>query len=542
MTASKNFPQSSLRVSTTDGTVNFNGITELKFPGGTVEIVGRTAIVNPAGTPGSGTPSGSQPANLVFASPDGSYGPGLWRRILNADIDAAAAIAWAKISKLSADIITTLGFTPENVANKDTDSAFAANSDTKYPSQKAVKTALALKEDVANKDTDTTLAANSDTKYASQKAVKAYVDALIAASDAVVFKGVTNCSANPNYPAADAGHLYLVSVAGKIGGASGTVVEAGDMFICKTDGSSAGTQAGVGANWNVIQTNITFTPEDVANKDTDGTFAANSDTKYPSQKAVKTAMDLKAPLASPTFTGTPSAPTPSAGDNTTKLSTTAFVKAAIDVVLGGVSSAFDTLSEIATELALKATLASPTFTGTPAAPTASAGTNTTQLATTAFVKAAVDVVLGGVSAAYDTLAELAAAIGLINLSTWTNWTPTITQSGSVGNTVTYARYCIIGRTVHVQAVLAITAAGTTANAIVVGGLPGAVAGVNVGNFVGCGSFIYFRTGVAYYAGTVEHFSTTTLRFIAHSSGLLGSGLNFATANGDALGFEATWEI
>ena len=33
-----------------------------------------------------------------------------------------------------------------------------------------------------------------------------------------------------------------------------------------------------------------------------------------------------------------------------------------------------------------ATLASPTFTGTPAAPTASAGTNTTQLATTAFVQ------------------------------------------------------------------------------------------------------------------------------------------------------------
>jgi hypothetical protein len=36
-----------------------------------------------------------------------------------------------------------------------------------------------------------------------------------------------------------------------------------------------------------------------------------------------------------------------------------------------------------------AALASPTFTGTPAAPTASAGTNTTQLATTAFVTAAV---------------------------------------------------------------------------------------------------------------------------------------------------------
>jgi hypothetical protein len=43
---------------------------------------------------------------------------------------------------------------------------------------------------------------------------------------------------------------------------------------------------------------------------------------------------------------------------------------------------------IAVAVATKADLASPTFTGTPAAPTASSGTNTTQLATTAFVTAA----------------------------------------------------------------------------------------------------------------------------------------------------------
>ncbi|RVD55727.1 hypothetical protein EN746_05585 [Mesorhizobium sp. M8A.F.Ca.ET.023.02.2.1] len=54
--------------------------------------------------------------------------------------------------------------------------------------------------------------------------------------------------------------------------------------------------------------------------------------------------------------------------------------------------------------------ASPTFTGTPAAPTAAPGTNTTQVATTGFVKAAIDVVLGGVSAVFDTLSEIAAAM------------------------------------------------------------------------------------------------------------------------------------
>jgi hypothetical protein len=75
-----------------------------------------------------------------------------------------------------------------------------------------------------------------------------------------------------------------------------------------------------------------------------------------------------APLASPTFTGTPAAPTATAGTSTTQLATTAFVTTADN---------------------LKANLASPTFTGVPAAPTASAGTNTTQIATTAFVTAAV---------------------------------------------------------------------------------------------------------------------------------------------------------
>ena len=46
-------------------------------------------------------------------------------------------------------------------------------------------------------------------------------------------------------------------------------------------------------------------------------------------------------------------------------------------------------SKVQTQLNAKAALASPTFTGTPKAPTAAAGTNTTQLATTAFVQSAV---------------------------------------------------------------------------------------------------------------------------------------------------------
>ena len=62
-------------------------------------------------------------------------------------------------------------------------------------------------------------------------------------------------------------------------------------------------------------------------------------------------------------------------------------------------------------IALKADIASPTFTGTPAAPTAGAGTSTTQLATTAFVATAVANLIDSSPGALNTLNELAAAIG-----------------------------------------------------------------------------------------------------------------------------------
>ena len=68
-------------------------------------------------------------------------------------------------------------------------------------------------------------------------------------------------------------------------------------------------------------------------------------------------------------------------------------------------------SNVQTQLDAKAALAGPTFTGTPAAPTAGAGTNTTQLATTAFVQAAVAATIDSAPGALDTLNELAAALG-----------------------------------------------------------------------------------------------------------------------------------
>ncbi|MDM2921039.1 hypothetical protein OGY33_16245 [Citrobacter sp. Cpo032] len=97
-----------------------------------------------------------------------------------------------------------------------------------------------------------------------------------------------------------------------------------------------------------------------------------------------------APKESPALTGTPTAPTLTKTDNSTKLATTGHVKNVV---------------------ADYAPLASPALTGKPTAPTAVQASNDTQLATTAFVKAALAALVASSPEALDTLNELAAALG-----------------------------------------------------------------------------------------------------------------------------------
>jgi len=87
----------------------------------------------------------------------------------------------------------------------------------------------------------------------SDVATKGYVDGLI--SSPLSFKSSTDCSSNPNYPSATKGDLYLVSVAGKIGGASGIAVEIGDMYLAIST-NVGGTQASVGSHWTLIEHNL----------------------------------------------------------------------------------------------------------------------------------------------------------------------------------------------------------------------------------------------------------------------------------------------
>ncbi|MFP1962444.1 phage tail protein [Lonsdalea quercina] len=111
-----------------------------------------------------------------------------------------------------------------------------------------------------------------------------------------------------------------------------------------------------------------------------------------------------APKLNPTFSGTPKAPTPASDSNSDQLATTAFVKSIVAALVDGSPAALDTLKElsaalgndanfastVANSLAKKAPSNSPALSGIPTAPTAEASVSTTQIATTAFVKSAID--------------------------------------------------------------------------------------------------------------------------------------------------------
>ena len=178
---------------------------------------------------------------------------------------------------------------------------------------------------------------------------------------------------------------------------------------------------------------------------------ASGGTDLVRKSQVDSLLSAKAPLASPTFTGSPTAPTAVAGTNSTQIATTAFVNDAIAGFGAGdmSKSTYDTdndgkvdaaetadavpwsgitgkptsftpsshshsiaqVTGLQTALNAKAALASPALTGSPTAPTATAGTNTTQIATTAFVAAAIGALIDAAPGAMDTLNELAAALG-----------------------------------------------------------------------------------------------------------------------------------
>jgi hypothetical protein len=242
-----------------------------------------------------------------------------------------------------------------------------------------VNSLTGVAEVVSNKSTSVNLggANPSDQLYPSQKAAKSYID-------------------NAIYDAVGSGVPDATTLA------AGKVKLAGDL-----GGTAASPTVPALAN-----------KENIGNKSSSVQADGGNDTKYPSVKAVKdyvdqavngtalqATVDGKADKLSPTFTGTPTAPTPASSDNSTKLATTAFVQAAT--------------AGIALQATVdgKADINSPTFTGAPSLPTGTTGVtqtlgnNSTKLATTAYVDAQVAAGAPEASSSSKGIIQLAGALG-----------------------------------------------------------------------------------------------------------------------------------
>jgi len=156
----------------------------------------------------------------------------------------------------------------------------------------------------------------------------------------------------------------------------------GSITISAEDGSGNANitlpRAGIGSVSSLSDLSITATATEL--NLLDGVTATTAELNYVDgvTSAIQTQIDTKAPLASPALTGTPTAPTATAGDSSTKIATTAFVNTEVSNLVDSAPSTLNTLNELAAALgddanfsttvtnsiAAKAPLASPTFSGT----------------------------------------------------------------------------------------------------------------------------------------------------------------------------------
>jgi hypothetical protein len=176
-----------------------------------------------------------------------------------------ATEAWVNSRGFITNVITALGFTPENVANKAI--SLTSPNQTTYPTTLAVADGLDLKqnslgftpENVANKNTSTSLG-TSDSLYPTQNAVKTYVDTGLSAKQNSLGFTPENADNKEN-------------------------------IILDTSKDKYPTNRLVKEAVDAKQNSLGFTPENVANKTTNiGNTDVNS---YPNTPTVKSALDAK---------------------------------------------------------------------------------------------------------------------------------------------------------------------------------------------------------------------------------------------------------
>lgn len=225
----------------------------------------------------------------------------------------------------------------------------------------------------------------------TQIATTEYVMNAFQANDAMVFKGTIGSSGATvtSLPATHyQGWTYKVITAGTYAGQS---CEIGDMIICVTDGTSASND-----HWTVVQANIDGAVTGPASS-TNGNVAAFNGTTGKLIKDSGFSIGKSVP-SDAVFTDTKN--TAGSSDTSDKIfligaksqGTNPQTYSQDTAYVGTDGCLYSGGTKVLTshqDISGKANLASPTFTGTPEAPTAASGTNTTQIATTEFVQSAV---------------------------------------------------------------------------------------------------------------------------------------------------------
>lgn len=263
-----------------------------------------------------------------------------------ADAQAAAASAAGSATAASGSASTATTKASDASASATAAATSATNAGTKA-TEAAASAADALASKNAAAGSEASVAANAST--ATTKASEAAASASTAstkAGEASASASTASTKASEAAASATAALGYrddaqaikdsmTASAVTSVAGRTGAVVLAKtDVGLGNVDNLS---RASILASPAITGTPTGITKTHVGLGNVDNT----SDAGKPISTAAQSALDAKAPLASPTFTGTPIAPTPATGTNTTQVATAALVKATGDLK---VAKAGDTMT------------------------------------------------------------------------------------------------------------------------------------------------------------------------------------------------------
>ena len=140
---------------------------------------------------------------------------------------------------------------------------------------------------------------------------------------------------------------------------------------------------------------------------------------------------------------------------------------------------------------------------------------------------------------FDAICGNFAHLGGTSGAQWVDWTPTVNQGGAVAVTVNYAKYVKIGYLAHTLFAVTATAAGTSGNNIIVGGIPAAITPASGHVVVGNGYIA--QTGAGFYLGTAVLTGTTGILFYTgvFPASIVGSGA-YSMGSSDVISAVCTW--